>query len=315
MEGLGRQRPGRAVLRRLRRPARLHRRAAGCRAALRPLVDSRAGLEAGVARAGQPAAVPAGRRLRHPACARSEPGDEVGARPANGPRTDGGPEAAVDGRPCAPRRRSREGGAVSLSTQLRRYARPLAALLAMMVVAVGVALYVLSHQRLRFPWESVYHVNAEFTSAQAVTPGQGQNVTVAGVTVGEISSVHLHDGRAVVGMEIDPDKLPAVYDNAQMLLRPKTGLTDMSIALDPGDPPGRHLRDGGTLGAAHTEPNVNPDEVLAALDGDTRSYLSILVNEGGRGLAGRGVELRDVLKASEPTLARTKRITAALADR
>jgi phospholipid/cholesterol/gamma-HCH transport system substrate-binding protein len=204
---------------------------------------------------------------------------------------------------------------VSLSTQLRRYARPLAALLAMMVVAVGVAFYVLAHQRLRFPWESVYHVNAEFTSAQAVTPGQGQNVTVAGVTVGQISSVHLHDGRAVVGMEIDPGKLPAVYDNAHMLLRPKTGLNDMSIEMDPGDPPGRRLRDGGTLSAAHTEPNVNPDEVLAALDGDTRSYLTILLNDGGRALAGRGVDLRRVLRASEPALAQTKRITAALSDR
>ena len=85
---------------------------------------------------------------------------------------------------------------MSLSTQLRRYARPFAALIAIMVVALGVAFYVLSHQRLRFPWQRVYHVNAEFTSAQAVTPGQGQNVTVAGVTVGEISSVRLHDVQA-----------------------------------------------------------------------------------------------------------------------
>jgi phospholipid/cholesterol/gamma-HCH transport system substrate-binding protein len=116
-------------------------------------------------------------------------------------------------------------------------------------------------------------------------------------------------------MEIDPGKLPAVYDNAHMLLRPKTGLNDMSIEMDPGDPPGRRLRDGGTLSAAHTEPNVNPDEVLAALDGDTRSYLTILLNDGGRALAGRGVDLRRVLRASEPALAQTKRITAALSDR
>jgi len=65
-------------------------------------------------------------------------------------------------------------------------------------------------------------------------------------------------------------------------------------------PPGRRLRDGGTLSAAHTEPNVNPDEVLAALDGDTRSYLTILLNDGGRALAGRGVDLRAVLRASQP---------------
>ena len=38
-------------------------------------------------------------------------------------------------------------------------------------------------------------VNAEFSTAQAVTPGQGQTVNIAGVEVGEISSVKLENGR------------------------------------------------------------------------------------------------------------------------
>lgn len=202
-----------------------------------------------------------------------------------------------------------------LALQVRRYAWPLAAIVALMLVATVVAAYILAHQRLRFPWEDLYRIRAEFTSAQAVTPGQGQNVTVAGVTVGEITRVELRDGRAVVTMDMERDKLPRVHADARMLLRPKTGLNDMSIQLDPGRPPAPALGEDDVLSAERTAPNVNPDEVLAALDADTRDYLSIVVNELGRGLHGRGGALRRVLAASRPTLERTRRITRGLADR
>ena len=39
-----------------------------------------------------------------------------------------------------------------------------------------------------------FELNAEFSTAKSVTPGQGQTVTIAGVDVGEIASVEL-DGR------------------------------------------------------------------------------------------------------------------------
>ena len=71
------------------------------------------------------------------------------------------------------------------------------------------------------------------TTAQAVTPGQGQTVRVAGVRVGDISSVDLENGHAVVTMDIDRKFLP-VYKDATILLRPKTGLKDMFLELDPG---------------------------------------------------------------------------------
>ena len=70
-----------------------------------------------------------------------------------------------------------------------------------------------------------------------------------------------------------------------MLLRPKTGLNDMSIQLDPGTPDRAQpdegeLSDGDRCRSANTAPNVNPDEVLAALDSDTRRYLAILAERG-----------------------------------
>ena len=207
-----------------------------------------------------------------------------------------------------------------LRRSIRPYLRHVLALVGMIVLALGVAGYIVVHQRLRFPWQDERIVLAEFSSAQAVTPGQGQTVNVAGVKVGEIASVRLERGRAVVAMRIDSDELGPVYRNAHLLLRPKTGLNDMSVALDPGRPdpslPDRgELGEGDRLPIWNTLPNVNPDEVLSALDSDTRNYLAIVAGAGGRGLEGRGRDLRRLIQASESTLAHTRRVMGALADR
>ena len=50
-----------------------------------------------------------------------------------------------------------------------------------------------------------------------------------------------------------------------------------------------------------TLPNVNTDEFLAALDGDTRSYLQLLVAGGGQALGGNGKNLSATFRRFEPT--------------
>lgn len=199
--------------------------------------------------------------------------------------------------------------------QIRLYAPIAATILGLVALAALVGGYVLVHQRLTFPWQDRYTIQAAFETAQAVSPGQGQQVTVAGVQVGEISGVRLKDGRAIVSMSIDAHKLPAVYADAHMLLRPRTQLQDMTVEVDPGDPSAPRLRPGDVLSVAGTQPNVNLDQVLAELDSDTRNYLQILLDAGGRGLAHRGLDLRRLLGASRPALASVHRLNAALAAR
>ena len=76
----------------------------------------------------------------------------------------------------------------------------------MVIIALGVGGYILSHQRFYLPaWVPVlgtdfFELKAEFSTAQSVKPGQGQTVEIAGVPVGEIKRVELVDGRAVVTM-------------------------------------------------------------------------------------------------------------------
>lgn len=188
-----------------------------------------------------------------------------------------------------------------LRRSLKRYGVHLAAIVILVVASLGVAGYILSHQRLYLPaWVPVigtdfYVVHAEFSSAQAVTPGQGQTVNIAGVPVGEIGKVTLKNGSANVELKIRRAHAP-IYKNTSMLLRPRTPLSDMFIDMKRGDPSTGEIPDGGTVPQANTKPTVNFDEFLSVLDSDTRDYLQNLLTAAGKGLDGQGGNLRNGFK-------------------
>jgi phospholipid/cholesterol/gamma-HCH transport system substrate-binding protein len=205
-----------------------------------------------------------------------------------------------------------------VSVQLRKHARSLAAMIFLIVVALAIGGYILSNQRLYLPaWVPLvgtdfYTVEAELPTSQAVVPGQGQTVNIAGVEVGDIGDVRLADGRALVQMKIKREHAP-IYRDATILLRSKTGLKDMYLSLDPGTAAAGEVPEGGRVPVRSTLPDVNPDEILASLDGDTRDYLRILLNSGAEALSGDSpARLRQTLKRFEPTTRDTERITKGL---
>jgi phospholipid/cholesterol/gamma-HCH transport system substrate-binding protein len=203
---------------------------------------------------------------------------------------------------------------------VRRYLPVMAAIVFFVVIAGGVAAYILDNVRFRWPWDDVMEVKVEFPHSQAVTPGQGQEVTVAGVKVGDVGPVELEDGHAVVRLDLKPSEVGPVYRNATVIMRPKTLIQDQSIALDPGTPdrsrPDRgRLEHGDRLDLSASQVNVNTDEVIAALDVDTRNYLRTLLDAGGEGLRRRGPDLRALLELSEPTFSQASRVTRSLAAR
>jgi len=192
---------------------------------------------------------------------------------------------------------------VNLRKVIRDHRKDFAALVGLLAIALFVGGFILQNQRLRFPVlePEPYRVKAAFATAQAVTPGQGQTVRVAGIRVGDIAKTQLVDGRAIITLELDERYRDLVHSDAKALLRPKTGLKDMFIELDPGTRDAPKLRENQVLPIANTLPDVNPDEVLSALDADTRDYLKLLLKGAGDGLRGRGDDLREVLKRFEPT--------------
>ncbi len=183
---------------------------------------------------------------------------------------------------------------------IKDHARDFAAMIVLAVIAIAVGGYILANQRLRFPVveEKPHVIKAEFSTAQAVTPGQGQTVRVSGVKIGDVGKVELKEGRAIVEMQILPKYRTLVRDDAQALLRPKTALKDMFIEVTPGD--GRALKKGETIPVANTEPDVNPDEIWGMLDDDTRDYLRLLLTGAGGGLERRGGDLREVFRRLGP---------------
>ncbi|MDX6536061.1 MAG: phospholipid/cholesterol/gamma-HCH transport system substrate-binding protein, partial [Gaiellales bacterium] len=200
---------------------------------------------------------------------------------------------------------------------IRKHARDFGAVIGLAIIAAGVGGYVLANQRFRFPIfdEKPFKLKAAFSTAQAVTPGQGQTVRVSGVRIGDIAKVDLKNGLAVVTMDIDRKFSDLVHTDAKALLRPKTGLKDMFVDLQPGTNSTPVAKENFTVPVSNTLPDVNPDEIYSALDGDTRDYLRLLVNGAGNGLKGRGSDLREVFRRFEPTHRDLALVTGKLAQR
>ena len=203
---------------------------------------------------------------------------------------------------------------------IRENLKSIVAVVVIVVVGLAVTGGILSQQQQPYPaWvpflgDDQFELKAEFETAQAVIPGQGQTVNLAGVEIGDVTDSELVDGRAVVTMGIEKPYEELIHENATMLLRPRTGLQDMTIEIDVGGS-GPLVEEGSTIPLEQTKPNVQPDQILASLDGDTRAYLQLLIQGGAEGLGGRGQELSATLRRFEPLGRDLARINTRLATR
>jgi phospholipid/cholesterol/gamma-HCH transport system substrate-binding protein len=207
-----------------------------------------------------------------------------------------------------------------ISRQARGHRTDTIAILVLGLVGLVMMLGIFTEQKASLPsWlpfvgEEFEEISAEFTTAQAVTPGQGQAVDVSGIQIGKVGSVDLEDGHAVVGMEIEPKYMKLIHPDAQFLLRPKTGLNDMIVEVEPGSG-GEPVEDGHRFGLAQTEPNIQLEALWNSLDADTRQYIQLLVAGGAQGIGGRGVQLGNALRRFEPFVEYNAKLNKAVAGR
>ena len=188
-----------------------------------------------------------------------------------------------------------------MATAIRKSLRDFIAVALLLILAIAVTVYIVENQRLRIPVfeEKPFELKAEFQTVQAVVPGQGQSIRVAGVKIGDVSDVDVSNGVGVVTFAIDRKYLP-IYKDATILMRPTTALKDMFFELDPGTKTSGDYEEGDMIAAANTAPDVNLDEILAALDSDTQAYLKLLVIGAGKGLDGRDKDLGHLLGGLGP---------------
>jgi phospholipid/cholesterol/gamma-HCH transport system substrate-binding protein len=207
-----------------------------------------------------------------------------------------------------------------LGRQARGHRKDTIAIIVLAVAGIVMMLGIFTQQKASLPaWlplvgEEFDHITAEFSTAQAVTPGQGQAVDIAGIQIGKVASVDLEEGHAVVGMDIEPKYMELIHPDASFLLRPKTNLNDMIVEIEPGTEKG-HVKDGAHFTLTQTEPNTNLDAFLATLDADTRQYIQLLVAGGAQGIGGRGKQLSNALRRFQPFVHYTAKLNKAVAAR
>jgi phospholipid/cholesterol/gamma-HCH transport system substrate-binding protein len=208
----------------------------------------------------------------------------------------------------------------ALSRQARGRSKDTIAIVVLAIVAVVMTLFIFIQQKASLPsWtpfvgEEFVHITGEFETAQAVAPGQGQAVVIAGIQVGKITSVALEDGHAVVGMDIEPQYMKLVKPDSTLLMRPKTNLNDMTVEVTPGTEKG-HLEEGDNIPLSQTESNTNLDAFLATLDADTRQYLQLLLAGGAEGVGSRGKQLSGAFRRFQPFVHYLADLNKAVAQR
>ncbi|MGQ0483415.1 MAG: MlaD family protein, partial [Pseudonocardia sp.] len=114
---------------------------------------------------------------------------------------------------------------------------------ALLVLATVVGSVILGNQRFIAPWEDRQEFYATFAATPGISPGNGQEVRIHGVIVGDIVEAGIDaDGNARVKLSVE-GRYP-VYENATLLLRPKSPLNEMYITMNPGSPPAERVVDG-----------------------------------------------------------------------
>jgi len=136
----------------------------------------------------------------------------------------------------------------------------------------------------QIPFTHDFRLKAVFESANSIRPGSP--VRIAGVNVGIVKTLEGQGDQqaAIVTMEIQDKGLP-IHKDATIKIRPRIFLEGNFFAdLKPGTPSSPILEDGDTIPITQTAAPVQLDELLTALQSDTRADLQYTLQGFGTAL-------------------------------
>ncbi len=166
---------------------------------------------------------------------------------------------------------------------------------AIFLVVVALAVYFGFTKHV--PFKHGYRLNAVFNSAVNVRPKAP--VRIAGVDVGKVTATRREGSAALVSMEIEGKGLP-IHEDATLKIRPRIFLEgNFFVELQPGSPSARALSSGATIPVAQTSDPVQLDQVLDALNTDTRANLQTFLTEYGASLTAKPTPEEDAEQAPE----------------
>jgi ABC-type transporter Mla subunit MlaD len=132
---------------------------------------------------------------------------------------------------------------------------------------------------IAFAWWAIgtrqqpHHVRAMFSSAFNLVSGQA--VSVDGLEVGKISKVSYDGSHALVEIGINDGEFWPLHAGTRVISRWGTTIGSGTRRLDliPGPSTAPALHEGGIIPMSDTQPAVDVDQVLNALNGDVRNRL------------------------------------------
>jgi phospholipid/cholesterol/gamma-HCH transport system substrate-binding protein len=132
------------------------------------------------------------------------------------------------------------------------------------------------------PFKHGFRLKAVFATAVNIQPSSP--VRIAGVNVGKVTSIQREGSDGLVSMEIEPKGLP-LHTDATLKIRPRLFLEgNWFVDLKPGSPSAPTISSGHTIPITQTSDPVQLDQVLDALNSDTRANLQDFLQGYGDGL-------------------------------
>lgn len=199
--------------------------------------------------------------------------------------------------------------------------RVLAIVAVLAAIVVGAVLLVSGQED-----DGTYRVRAIFDNAGFVIPGE--DVKIAGVKVGKIESIDVtEDFKAAVVLAITEPGYTSWRRDASCIVRPQNLIGERFVECKPTQvrsanaepPPELALIDEGPgkgqrlLPVENTTQSVDIDLIGNTMREPERERLSLILNELGTGLAGRGRDLNDVIRRANPALKETDEVLEILA--
>jgi hypothetical protein len=152
------------------------------------------------------------------------------------------------------------------------------AIVLLLIAAVAVYFGFTKH----IPFKHGFILKAQFSSAMNVH--SKSPVRIAGVDVGKVASIKRQGNTGVVTMELEEKGLP-VHTDATVKIRPRIFLEgNWFVELSPGSPSAKTVSSGYTIPITQTAIPVQLDQVLDALNTDTRANLQKFLIGYGEGL-------------------------------
>lgn len=148
-----------------------------------------------------------------------------------------------------------------------------------------------------FNGSSNYEVQMVMPSAAQLS--NATPVWIDGRQVGQVTDLGLKDGQALVKLELDNDVAP-LHAGTTSRIEWVSAVGERVLTLYPGKSSNAEIPEGSYVEAASSQ--VEVDEVLQALDADTRKRLNSLITRLHQSVDGREPEVNETIKQASGTV-------------